>query len=229
MKGTTNQKPSYNRANAKVKIPHPTGRLALPVTALGYEYIPPPYGIDGLVGKHTPRTEGQPVGNSLRPYWYPSELNLPSEKYYEPGFMDPLFAQYIRKPCQEIPMVATPLFRPELVRRFRGQSFQRPFTTDPCPEGWTAYENMTPEQQNQVKQYVESDPRGYCFPSIPEFEPVLYSDKFKFYDNTIMFDPKYQDFKAAKPTNEYKDYAYLTQRPTNYVSGNSGYSFLYNP
>jgi hypothetical protein len=168
-------------------------------------------------------------GQAFRPYHYPEELNFPLEKYYEPGFMDPLYAQYIRKPCQELEVKATPLFRPELVRRGRGQAFQRLFASDPCPEGWTKYESMTPEDQNRVKQYSESDPQSFCFPSIPEFEPVLYSDKFKYYGNTIMFGPKYQDLNAARPVNEYKDYAYLTQRPSGYVAGGCGVNFLYQP
>jgi hypothetical protein len=200
-------------------------------------YLPPPYGIDGLVGRHIPRTQGEPVGNTLRPYWYPSEMNLPVWKYYEPGFMDPLYAQYIRKPCQtsgsstvdKIPIVATPMFRPELVHRGRGQSFQRLFDTDPCPELWTAYEKMTPEQQAQVKQYFESDPRGYCFPNIPEFEPVLYTDKSMFYGNSILMKEQYTNLTSAKPTNQYKDYAYLTQRPVSYADNGSGYSFVYTP
>src|SRR5208337_2867887 len=181
----------YNKNSAPI-TPDPMGRYGPPIREtkegqlqqVGWDpkhppsqvppYIPPPYGIDGLVGKLISRTQGQPVGNTLRPYWYPSEMNLGFSKYYDPEFVDPLFKQYDRKPCQEIPVVATSMFRPELMKRGRGWAFQRLFDTDPCPESWVAYEKMTPQQQERVKQYPESDPRGWCFPAEHEFEPVLY-------------------------------------------------------
>jgi hypothetical protein len=236
----------YNKTSAPI-TPDPMGRYGPPVRTtregqlqpVGWDpahppsevpsYIPPPYGIDGLVGSNIPRTAGQPVGNTLRPYWYPSEMNLPISKYYDPEFSDPLMKQYVRKPCQEIPVVATSMFRPELMTRGRGWSFQRLFDTDPCPQGWVSATSLPPQQQEQLKQYPESDIRGFCVRAEDEFEPVLYTDKSMFYGNSILMKEQYTDLKSARPTNEYKDYGYLTQRPVGYVDNNSGYSFVYSP
>lgn len=165
--------------------------------------------------------------SKLRPYSYPEEMNFPISKYYEPGFMDPLFSQYIRKPCENLTLEATPLTRPEDIRRHRGWTFQKLFVNDPCPEGWTSYESMTPKQREGVKQYVESDPRGYCFKADNEFEPIFYTDKHKWYGSVPMMDKMYQNFPPSKPVKEIKDYAYLTSRPTNYVRDVEKYSLLY--
>src|SRR5436190_12038643 len=124
--------------------------------------------------------------HQLRPYHYTGsgEMNLRPIDYYAPNFTDPLYFQYVRKPCKELEVKATPLILPELIRRHRGWTFQKLFPSDPCPQGWTSFENMLPEQQAAVKQFEESDPRGFCFLSEHEFEPIMYTDKFQFYGAT---------------------------------------------
>ena len=166
--------------------------------------------------------------SKLRPFTYPEEMNLTIPDYYKPGFVDPLYKQYTRRGCEELTLKASPLLRPELIRRNRGQAFQRMFPSDPCPQLFTKYEDMSPEQQISVREYTESDPRGYCFPSQLEFEPVFYTSKSQFYGNVPTTMRKFQDFPQAAPSYQYKDYGYKTpSNPGHYVRQASPYSYLY--
>lgn len=164
----------------------------------------------------------------FRPYSYPEEMDFPLKKYYAPGFVDPLFAQYKREPCKELKVEAGPLFRPELVRRHRGWTFQRLHPSDPCPVGWSPFERLSKETQEKVRQYTESDPHGYCFLQEPEFEPVMYSDKHKWYGNVPIL-PDYPSGPAAPPPKSYKSFGYMTGRPNTYVKDSEPYGMLYNP
>lgn len=164
----------------------------------------------------------------LRPYQFPQEMRLPVSSYYNKNFVDPLFAQYIRKPCNDLTLEATPLTRPELTRRRRGQIFQKMFDSDPCPAGWTSTRSLSKQQQLSLMEYPESDISGYCVPAENEFEPVFYTDKAQFYGNIPLTMKKYQDFPQATPNVQYKDYAYMTpSNPGKYVRSTERYSLLY--
>ena len=82
------------------------------------------------------------------------EANLPVWKYYEKGFVDPLYALYQRKlvpgriqstgrevgvSVNPFTTPADPLYsNPLLERKGWSQTFQRQFSYDPCPAGWTS-------------------------------------------------------------------------------------------
>ena len=104
------------------------------------------------------------------------EANLPVWKYYEKDFIDPLYALYQQKLVPGInestgrkvgvninpykratdPMISNPL----LEQRGWGLSFQRQFSNDPCPAGWTPGTD------------------GWCFMSDTENDlGIFYTDK----------------------------------------------------
>ncbi len=102
------------------------------------------------------------------------EVNLPIWKYYEPGFVDPLFAPYQFKlrpgqmqgtgrrvgvPVNPYKRRADPMYSsPALERKGWGLSFQRQYDYDPCPAGWARADN------------------GWCYPTHPEQgEGIFYS------------------------------------------------------
>ncbi len=82
------------------------------------------------------------------------EANLPLWKYYEKGFVDPLYALYQRElvpgriqstgrivgvNVNPYTPAADPLYsNPLLERKGWSLGFQRQFTYDPCPAGWTS-------------------------------------------------------------------------------------------
>lgn len=178
----------------------------------------------------------------FRPYKYPFELNMPIPAYYEKNadgspWVDPLFRQYTRKPCDQVgPFKASALLRPELIRRHRGQIFQKKFPADPCPMGWSDTRSLSPAQQESFKQYPESDIRGYCVPQAPEFEPVLYTKdrRGSWFLNTPMMNQDFLPVGRAPPLsktpNEQRDwYGYLTNSGSPYKRDTEGYSMLYSP
>lgn len=108
------------------------------------------------------------------------EVNLSTWGYYQPGFVDPLYVPYQRSKevvsnsdgYTQLCEVNTwkkmgypdGLVNPGLVRKGWGLSFQRKHGMDSCPAGWTSQmPNGNPGQD------------GWCYESVPEFEPQLYS------------------------------------------------------
>ena len=81
------------------------------------------------------------------------EANLPVWKYYEKGFIDPLYALYQQKlvpgmiqstgrkvgvNINPYKTATDPLYsNPLLERKGWSSGFQRQFSNDPCPAGWT--------------------------------------------------------------------------------------------
>lgn len=183
----------------------------------------------------------QPQAHPLRPCSYPETLCMKWQDYYVDGFVDPLYAQYIRNPCENVQpkcsfdsnndcskiIEPTPLIKPELVRRNKGWTFQKMFPSDPCPQGWVSFESLPPDKQSQVLQSCESDPRGFCFLAEVEFEPVMYTDKFSWYNNSQIM-PSFNDSRPTCPPSEYKDFGYKTTRsPGMYKRTDSKWSLLY--
>jgi hypothetical protein len=171
--------------------------------------------------------------SALRPISYPQEMNMPIKVYYEPGFQDPLFKQYTRKPCGESgreldsKLKANAFLRPELIRRHRGQIFQKIFPSDPCPEGWTRYESLSPQQRDKVHQYLESDPRGYCFPAEFEWEPTFYSNKRQWYLDKPMM-KGYNKGLSTPPPQEPRDFGYITVKAPPFKREAGKWSLLIN-
>jgi len=102
------------------------------------------------------------------------EVNLPVWKYYEPGFVDPLYQPYQRKSVKASPSLGEDCYikvnsfarqgppemvYPELVRNGWGKSFQRMFSYDPCPHGWIKGAD------------------NWCIEGTPEFTPLFYTEK----------------------------------------------------
>lgn len=96
------------------------------------------------------------------------DYNASLWSYYQPGFVDPLYVPYLRKPvkdpegntiCVNAWEKQGTIVNPELVRRNWGMTFMRPHATYPCPTGF------------------ESRPGGYCSQVELEHEPVFYTDK----------------------------------------------------
>ena len=108
------------------------------------------------------------------------EVNLPVWKYYEDGFVDPMYVPYqkswtqIRNNCgdcvdwptntwQKFP-IGGGLASAGQTRRGRGLTFQLEHPDDPCPMGW------------KRADCGEVD-TGYCVKEELEFEPVFYTEK----------------------------------------------------
>ena len=100
------------------------------------------------------------------------ETNSSVWKHYQFGYVPDEFVPYLREATTDAwgnkvevnnwkgPM-PTSTVQPELVRINRGLSFQRLFSSDPCPPGWV------------------NDPEnlGYCVAETLRHEPVFYTDK----------------------------------------------------
>jgi len=122
------------------------------------------------------------------------EVNLPVWKYYDSGFVDPLYVPYQRKPVKSYEPVsgepqicptntwvnqgyADGLVHPELVREGWGLDFQLMHPDkDPCPHGWIKGQN------------------GMCHAEEPEFQGTLYTDRAHV--------PKYQYWGGYAPKND---------------------------
>ena len=98
------------------------------------------------------------------------DVNLPVWKYYDQGFVDPLYVPYQRTPVTRYGQTCevntwknqgcSELVHPELVRSGWGLDFQRMHADkDPCPHGW------------------EKGAEGMCHAEEPEFEGTLYTDR----------------------------------------------------
>ncbi len=105
------------------------------------------------------------------------DARLPLWKYYEKGFIDPLYQPYQRRlelgrmqstgravgvEVNPYTTAGDPMYvHPELERKGWGLSFQRQFTYDACPAGWTPGED------------------GWCFQTEPEQDALglFYTDQ----------------------------------------------------
>jgi hypothetical protein len=98
------------------------------------------------------------------------DINLGVWDYYQPGFVHPEFAPYLRKKVKDRwgntvslntweKQGCNALVEPALVRANWGMTFQRMYETDPCPTGF------------------RKAPGGYCVQEPLKHEPVFYTDK----------------------------------------------------
>jgi hypothetical protein len=107
--------------------------------------------------------------------------------YYQPNFVDPEFAPYMRTPVMDQwgntimtntwESIQNPngLINPELIRKNWGLRFALLHPDDPCPAGFY------------------KTPDGYCHRTPEQYEPILYTDK--------AFIPKNQYWSGYAKTN----------------------------
>lgn len=141
---------------------------------------------------------------------------------YQPGYVDSVYAPYLRETTTDAwgnkveinnwkgPM-PTSTVQPELVRINKGLTFQRLFSSDPCPVGWV------------------DDPSnlGYCVEDKLRHEPVFYTEK-AFIPMKQYFDGP-ADKAGVVPRNEgYRRISEQTDlRSVNPITGH--YTVYYQP
>lgn len=149
---------------------------------------------------------------------YPEDLYIPTRKYYETNFVDPLFAQYNYSSESKRKEAVCNDSR-DTTRLREGRTYQRMFPTDKCPKGWISFEEYSKGKQGNKKQSSnyrsEADFTGYCFPE-PLREGTFYSLDKKSYITTK------EDVVPLTSGN-----GYITKRPTDYKHQSQRYSFLY--